>query len=105
MSNETNPNAAVSPEAYVSTQFGEACQEISANPQEVFSMLLFGFLKITPEDRGVYFRGLRKDFNAFAEAVDFKTLQATIDEKINEAELGLYDSLAKFWEYPLTDDD
>lgn len=97
MSNEQQ-NAAVSPEAYISTEFGNACQEIGANPQEVFSMLLFSFMKITPEERGDRFLSLKKDFNTFAAAVDFKSLQIVIDEKIKAAELGLYDSLAKFWE-------
>ncbi len=97
MSNE-NQNAAVSPEAYISTQFGAACQEIGANPQEVFNMLLFSFMKITPENRGERFLELKRDFNKFAGAVDFKTLQTVIDEKINAAELGLYNSLADFWE-------
>ena len=46
MSNE--PQTQVSPEAYISTEFGNACQEIGANPQEVFNMLLFSFMKITP---------------------------------------------------------
>lgn len=97
MSNEQQ-QPAVSPEAYISTEFANACQEIGANPQEVFSMLLFSFMKITPEERGDRFLSLKKDFNTFAGKVDFKTLQATIDEKIKEAELGLYDSLAGFWE-------
>lgn len=97
MSNEQK-QPAVSPEAYISTQFAEACQEIGANPQEVFSMLLFGFMQITPEHRGNHFLALKKDFNKFAAAVDFKILQKVIDEKINAAELGLYDSLATFWE-------
>ena len=68
MSND-KPQAAVSPEAYISTQFGEACQEIGANPQEVFSMLLFSFMKLTPEERGDRFLSLKKDFNRFADAV------------------------------------
>jgi len=97
MSNEQQ-QPQVSPEAYISTEFGNACQEIGANPQEVFNMLLFSFMKITPEDRGDRFLALKKDFNTFASAVDFKTLQASLDEKIKEAELGLYDSLAGFWE-------
>ncbi len=98
MSNEQQGQAAVSPEAYISTEFGSACQEIGANPQEVFNMLLFSFMKITPEERGDRFLELKKDFNTFASAVDFKTLQEALDAKIKEAELGLYDSLAGFWE-------
>ena len=97
MSNE-QPQAAVSPEAYISTEFGLACQEIGANPQEVFNMLLFSFMKITPEERGDRFLELKKDFNTFASKVDFKALQFEIDERIKQAELGLYDSLAGFWE-------
>ena len=97
MSNQ-QPQPLVSPEAYVSEQFGEACQEIGANPQEVFNMLLFSFMKITPEERGDRFLELKKDFNTFASAVDFKALQETIDEQIKRAELGMYDSLSGFWE-------
>ncbi len=99
MSNQPQqPQPLVSPEAYVSAQFGEACQEISANPQEVFQLLLFSFLQITPEERGAHHRGLKHDFNIFAGAVDFKSLEATIDEQIKQAELGLYDALSGFWE-------
>ncbi len=99
MSNQNQqPQPLVSPEAYIGTQFGEACQEIGAQPQEVFTMLLFSFMKITPEERGDRFLSLKKDFNVFADAVDFKALEATIDEQIKKAELGLYDSLAGFWE-------
>ena len=104
MSNE-NQQAQVSPEAYISTEFGNACQEIGANPQEVFNMLLFSFMKITPEDRGERFLELKRDFNKFAAAVNFKTLQIQLDEKIKEAELGLYDSLATFWAGPHDDRD
>ena len=66
---QQQPQPLVSPEAYLSTQFGEACQEIGANPQEVFNMLLFSFMKITPEERGDRFLALKKDFNVFADAV------------------------------------
>ena len=99
MSNpQEQPQPLVSPEAYINTQFGEVCQEISAPPRDVLLMLLFSFLAITPEERGGYFRKLKKEFNVFADAVNWKALEATIDEKVNAAELGLYDALAKHWE-------
>lgn len=98
MSNQQPPQPLVSPEAYISTEFGKACEEIGANPQEVFNMLLFSFMKIAPEERGDRFLALKKDFNTFAGKVDFKALEATIDAQIKTAELGLYDSLAGFWE-------
>lgn len=94
MSEPTTPSpTAVAPEAYISGRFQEACQEISANPQEVFSMLLYGFMKIAPEDRGAHFRGLKKDFNVFAAAVDFPQLQKAIDSVVESAELQLHDAL------------
>jgi hypothetical protein len=82
----------------VSTQFGEACQEISANPQEVFSLLLFQFLLTTPEMRGSKFRALKKQFNDFAESVDFKALEAEINTKVEEADLFMTDWLQKEWD-------
>lgn len=98
MSNQQQqPQPLVSPEAYISEEFGKACQEIGAQPQDVFNMLLFSFMKITPEERGERFLSLKKDFNTFADAVDFKALEATIDEQIKKAELGMYDSLSLFW--------
>jgi len=95
MSNESK--SAVSPEAFISTQFNEACQEIAANPQDVFHLLLFSFLQITPEERGTKLLEMKRDFNTFAEAVNFKELQGEIDQRIEKAELGLSDSLAQFW--------
>ena len=100
MSNEpqqAQPKAMVSPEAYISTEFGKACEEIGANPQEVFNMLLFSFMKIAPEERGTRFLHLKQAFNTFAGKVDFKALEATIDTQVKAAELGLYDSLSEFW--------
>lgn len=98
MSNGQPPQPLVSPATYVSKEFGEACQEISANPQEVFTLLLFQFLLTTPEMRGSKFRALKKQFNEFAEAVDFKAVEEDINGKIAKADLQLTDWLQEKWD-------
>jgi len=103
MSNGQPPQPLVSPATYVSKEFGEACQEISANPQEVFTLLLFQFLLTTPEMRGSKFRALKKQFNEFAEATDFKALEEGINKTIAEAELSLTDWLQKGWDVQETE--
>lgn len=92
------PQPLVSPAQYVSSQFGEACQELSVNPQEVFSLLLFQFLLTTPEMRFKKFRELKKQFNEFAASVDFKALEKEIEDKVKEADLGMDDWLQKQWD-------
>ncbi len=101
MSNDKEKQPIVSPVAYISGQFEEACQDISANPQEVFQMLLFSFVKMKPENRGAFFRGLKTDFNTFSEVVDLVGLEKQITDAVASAELQLHDSLMeKFWAIP-----
>ncbi len=102
MSN-TKPEAQplVSPVAYISGQFEEACQDISANPQEVFQMLLFSFVTMKPENRGTFFRSLKNSFNEFAGVVDLVKLEKQITDSIASAELQFHDTLMdKFWAKP-----
>lgn len=95
----------VSPQAYVNAQFGQACQEIGIQPQEVVLLTIFQFLQTTPEDRGVKIAKLKKQFNEFAAAGDFEKLQKTIDDTVNEVQLQLSDALSLFWEKDLPDPD
>jgi len=87
----------VSPQAYIQQQFGSACEELGVNPQETVLLCLFDFLKITPEDRGLFVANLKKEFNDFAAAGDFEGLQKSIDDVVNQVELQLYDALADHW--------
>ena len=98
MSNGQPPQPLVSPANYVSKEFGDACQEISANPQEVFTLLLFQFLLTTPEMRGSKFRALKKQFNEFAESVDFKAVEEDINAEVAKADLKLTDWLQAKWD-------
>lgn len=101
MADQQQPQPLVSPTAYISGQFEEACQDISANPQEVFQMLLFSFVTMKPESRGKFFRDLRTDFNTFAGTVDLGAVEKTITDTIAAAELKLHDSLMdNFWAKP-----
>lgn len=108
MSNDqqAKPQPLVSPVAYISGQFEEACQDISANPQEVFQMLLFSFVSMKPENRGKFFRNLRTSFNKFAEVVDLVALEKQITDAVATAELQLHDSLMdNFWNSDSAPDD
>ena len=87
----------LNPTNYINKLFGEACQEIGQQPQEVVGLLLFQFLQITPEDRGTLMAELKKDFNSFTAVADFDAVIKNINEHIDEAELNLYDWLAQVW--------
>ena len=92
------PPTLVSPQQYIQNQFALACEELGVNPQETVLLVLFDFLRITPEDRGLYVAELKKAFNKYAEAGDFEALEKTVTDAINTVELQLYDSLTGFWE-------
>ena len=79
----------LSPMNYINKQFGEACQEIAAEPQNVVDMLIFSFMTVTPEERGAKFALMKKEFNKFAASADFKTLTSSINKQINDEELQL----------------
>lgn len=95
MSNN-DPN--LNPTNYVNKLFGQAAEEIGIDPQQLVGLLLFQFLKVTPEDRGVKVAFLKKDFNKFAEKADFEAVAVSINNLIDKEELALLDWLSDVWD-------
>ncbi len=83
----------LSPVNYINKVFGETCQELSMVPQEVVGLLLFEFLQVEPEERGVLIARLKTRFNEFSAEADFDEVLKTINGAIDEAELKLTDWL------------
>lgn len=83
----------LSPMNYLSKTFGETCQDLGLNPQEVMNLLVFKFLQTPAEGRSGGLARLRTQFNTFADQADFDEVLETINGAINKAELKLHDWL------------
>ncbi len=86
-------DAQLSPMNYINKVFGEACQDMGLNPQEVMNLLLFAFIQTPTGGRVRRLSQMRVLFNEFNEVADFDEVLTTINGAIEGAELKLYDWL------------
>jgi hypothetical protein len=90
----------LSPMNYLSKTFGEVCQDLGLNPQEVMNLLVFAFLQTPEEGRLKRMGQLKVLYNEFSKEADFKQVLETINGAIETAELKLHDWLLERTERP-----
>lgn len=83
----------MSPMNYLQKTFGDVCQDLGLNPQEVMNLLVFAFLQTPEEGRHLRLSQLRVLYNEFNEVGDFDKVLETITGAIEGSELKLYNWL------------